>query len=374
MRKDNRLTDSCKALWHMNRIIKHFDEGERISPIHIDMGLSKFCNSACVYCYGLFQKMEKGVYIQRDALFNFLKDAGEIGVKSVSMIGDGEPTCNPNFYDALYVGKKAGLSLATSTNGVLLNTLERRKAILDNCEWMKFTIGAGTREGYKLIHQRDHFNKVVENIEAMVEMKKHTYKQDYNRLKKRYNCEIGMQTIFVPTLMTNEIVEEAKLAIKLGVDYFLIKQCCLPDKGQSGMMQFDLNDYDKPEIQKALHEAESLSTDKTQIIVKWGLIDLKGKKNYNHCPAIPLLLQISGNGDVYPCGHMFGNKKEFLKYKMGNLHKDRFKDIIKSDKYWNIIKEMRYNFNVKDCGGCRHDRLNEFLDEYLDTPKGRNFI
>jgi len=118
---------------------------------------------------------------------------------------------------------------------------------------MKFTFGAGTKEGYKLIHQRDDFDRVVKNIKAMVKEKK----------QLNSKCEIGMQTIFVPTLMANEIIEEARLAIKLGVDYFLIKQCSLPDKGQSGMMQFDLNDYDKPEIQKALKEAESLSTKKT---------------------------------------------------------------------------------------------------------------
>lgn len=364
MRKDKRMTDGTKAIYHMNRIIKHYDEGERISPIHVDMGISKFCNSACVYCYGKFQNLQKGVYIQREALLNFMKDAGKVGVKSISIIGDGEPTCNPNFYEALYVGKKAGLSLATSTNGALLDTPEKRKAILENCEWMKFTFGAGTREGYKKIHQRDDYDKVINNIKAMLKERK----------ELNSKCEIGMHTIFIPTLMSKEIIEEAKLAIRLGVDYFLIKQCCLPDKGQSGMMQFDLNDYDKPEIQEALKEAESLSTNKTQIIVKWGLIDMKGQKTYKGCPAIPLLLQISGNGDVYPCGHMFGDKKEFLKYKMGNLHKDRFKDIIKSDRYWKIIKQMRYNFNVKDCGGCRHDRLNEFVDEYLDKPLGVNFI
>jgi len=364
--KDKRMQDETKLLWHMDRVIEHFDKGKRIAPLHIDVGIAKFCNSACIYCYGMFQDIKKGVYIQKAPLLQFMRDAGKVGVKSISIIGDGEPTCNPHFYDALYEGKKAGLSLATSTNGFLLDTPEKRKAILDNCDWMKFTVGAGTREGYKLIHQRDHFNQVVKNIEAMVKEKKELGSK----------CDIGMQTIFVPTLMAEEIIEEAKLAVKLGVDYFLIKQCSLPDKGESGMMQFDLNDYDKPEIQEALHKAESYATSKTDIVVKWGLINQKGKKSYNHCPSIPLILEISGNGDVFPCGHMFGDKPQFDKYKMGNLHEDRFKDIINSDRYWNIIKEMRCNFDVqKQChGNCRMDRTNEFITNYLDRPMGVNFI
>ena len=266
------------------------------------------------------------------------------------------------------------MSMSISTNGLLLNTPKKRKTILENCEWMRFNISAGTREGYKKIHGVDGFDRVIKNIEAMVKEKK----------EGGYQCDIGLQSVFVPTLMAEEMVEEAKLAVKLGVDYMVVKQCSMPKGGtEAGMMKFDLNDYDKPEIIKAMKETESLSTDKTQIIIKWGLIAQKGEKPYDGCLATPLLLQISGNGDVYPCGHMFQDQgkspeeRKFSEYKIGNVHEERFKDMINSDKYWEIIRKMRHKFDVhKQCSGaCRHDKLNEFLHNYIENkPKGVNFI
>ena len=66
-----RLMDGTKMLWHMDRIIQHYDKGERVAPVHIDMGLTKFCNVNCVFCYGVYQNMSKE-YIKRIININSL--------------------------------------------------------------------------------------------------------------------------------------------------------------------------------------------------------------------------------------------------------------------------------------------------------------
>lgn len=366
MKKSNdRKVDGTKALWHMDRVIAHYDKGERIAPVHLDVGIAKFCNIDCIFCYGFYQTPEK-VYIQREPLLQTMRDAGEIGVRSMGIIGDGEPTCNPHLYEALYEGKKAGVDLALSTNGILLHNEERRKAVLENVTWMRFCLAAGTEEGYKTIHRSDKFNKVIKNIEALVN-EKH---------KGGYKTDIGLQSVFVPSMMIDEVVEEAKLAVKLGVDYFLIKQCSLPDAGQTGMIHFDLNDYDKPEVKDALKKCEDMSTEQTAIIPKWGIMALKGTKPYEGCKAPPLISEISGNGDWFPGACMFGNEK-YEEFKFGNVEEKNLKEIWESDRYWKIIEKMK-KFDVQNseaCGGCcRLDPVNIFLDNYLTEPKGRNFI
>ena len=40
---DKRLMDGSKALWHMDRVISHYDKDGRIAPVHIDWGLTKIC-------------------------------------------------------------------------------------------------------------------------------------------------------------------------------------------------------------------------------------------------------------------------------------------------------------------------------------------
>jgi radical SAM protein with 4Fe4S-binding SPASM domain len=179
-----------------------------------------------------------------------------------------------------------------------------------------------------------------------------------------------MQAVFVPTLMIDEMVEESKLAVDLGVDYFVIKQCSLPDEGQSGMSWFDVNYYDKPEVKEALQKCQDMSNSRTKIIPKWNVIMQKGQRNYKHCPAVSLISEISGNGDWYPCGYMFGEKPGLERYKFGNIQENNIKEIFESDHYWNVIHEMETNFDSQtQCKGCcRLDKCNEFCYKYIQEP------
>ena len=359
-----RLMDSDKMLWHMDTVHK-FEKGERIAPIHIDMGISKFCNINCVFCYGIYQNRQRD-FIQEYALLQTMRDAKDIGVKSVAIIGDGEPTMNPYLFEALEEGKRVGLSLSLSTSGVLLDTEEKQMNVLKNTEWMRFCIAAGTKDQYKQFHRVNQFEKVRKNIESMVKIKE----------REGFNCDIGLQAVYVPGIMNQAMIDESKLAVDLGVDYFVIKQCSLPDGNQKvGDVIFNPKEYDELANLEALKIAESYSNNKTKIIPKWNVIAQKGIRDYKGCPAIPFISEISGNGDWYPCGFMFGEKKQFEKYKFGNLHEKSLKEIWESDRYWDIVEQMK-NYNVqKDCAGCcRQDQVNRFLSNYLDKPKGVNFI
>jgi len=380
---DNRMMDTTKLPYHINRVIDHFDLGKKVAPIHIDTGITKFCDTNCCYCFGIFQNPSK-VYIQRDALINYISDAAEIGVKSIAFIGDGEPTLNPAVYEALKLGSDLGLSMAISTSGISMNSFEKAYMVASSCEWMRVSLSAGDAEGYKKIHRVDRFDKIVENIKRIVEIKK----------KYNFKCDIGLQAVFVPELMNDDMVKEAKLAVELGVDYFVIKQCSLPIANMSvGDVKFDVNSYTSEDVVNKLKEAESYSTEKTKIIPKWKTMERKGARLYKHCPAVPLISEISGNGDWFPCGYFFGNKAEYEKYKFGNLHEKRLKDIFNSDRYWEIIKHMREKFDSDhECfGSCRLDSCNKFIDDYIKNPedvklksaeitesnpnvKGRNFI
>ncbi len=89
------------------------------------------------------------------------------------------------------------------------------------------------------------------------------------------------------------------------------------------------------------------------------------------------MIQISGTGLIAPCGQLFNDK--FKRYHMGNICEQRFKDIVQSDEYWEIINHLASrNFNAqKMCGAlCRPHYVNETLDLYkkgyaeLEEPKG----
>ncbi len=349
----------------MDRVIDYYDKKKVIAPIHIDCGITKTCNMLCTYCYAKMQDLN-GAIIERDALINNLvRSAAKIGVKSLGFIGDGEPTLNPACFEALAVGKQEGLSMAISTNGILVDDSLKQRVILESCDWMRFNISAYTEEGYRNIHKSNKREIVFQNLKDLVRLQ--------NILGTK--CDIGIQMVFDPATMLDEVLPLSRFAIEVGVNYFVIKQCSVPDDGSTGIGKIEFDRYTDEDVVKVLKEAEALSTEKTQIIPKWNAIGLKGDKPYEKCLAFPVLCEISGDGDFYGCGYFFGGKRTDLRF--GNIHDNSLEEIVNSTRYWEIIEYMETKFDPhKDCkGGCRSDSINMFLDEYVNhKPMGLNFI
>jgi len=312
----------------------------------------------CVHnCYGIHQKMSMDV-IPRDILIKLFIDAPYLGVKSLTLTGDGEPTLNPAVYDACIEGKKWGLDIGFATNGIFLDETKLR-ILLSTCTWLRFNLSAVDSGGYKTIHGVPQWERVQAAIRSAIYIKK----------TKGYKCTIGLQMVFIPDCL-EQVIPEAKWAVREGVDYFVIKQ--FSDPGCKGMSHFNLNWYDNKRVLEVLKQAQKLSNDKTKIVPKWGMIASKGRRPYDRCVDCPLIFQISGNSKCYPCGYLFNNSD----YCYGDLKKNTLKEIIDSDRYWHIIKYMREDFDVHTmcAGSCRHDFTNAFIWNYLNPPEHINFI
>jgi molybdenum cofactor biosynthesis enzyme MoaA len=299
-----------------------------------------------------------GDIIPRNVLLKLFEDAPKLGVRSMTLTGDGENTLNPAVYDAMRIGKKNGLDIGFATNGIKLNDVEMI-TILQNCVWVRFNLSAASREAYYKIHGVDKWDMVRTNIQRIVELKK----------ELGLNTTIGLQMVLIPDAL-KEVIPESQFAIDSGVDYFVIKQ--FSDPGCEELSQFALSWYDNQETLDILKKAEAMSTDVTKIVPKWDMMHSKGIRQYDHCVDCPLIFQISGSSKCYPCGFLFGNEK----YCYGDLKTQSLGEILTSDHYWKIIKYMREEFDVhKDCTGCcRHDFLNKFITDYLNKPDHINFI
>ncbi len=356
--------DGHKMLHHLDRVMA-WQNGERFSPVHIDMGLTKFCNTACIYCYAVVQNMTKGTMIERDALLGYIEDCGRLGVRSLGFIGDGEPTLNPALYDATVLAGQQGIDTSMATNGLLLD-LDRAHDLLANMSWIRFNLSAGTAEGFQRVHQSKgkNFDLLVEKIRSLVAIKK----------EHDYDCTIGLQMVLIPECY-DQVLAEAELGAELGVDYFVIKHCSDSEYKEIGI---DYKDY--ASIEDVLKQAESLSTEDYVVQAKWNKIRASeetelyrdGYRKYDVCLGTPFLLQISGNGKIYPCGPFF-NKERFY---MGDLHDGSFFDLVNGDHYWNVHKDIAKSVDVhKDCAiGCRQDYVNKFLWDIRNPPEHINFI
>jgi len=369
MKEQGLILDGHKLNWHRDRV-EAWLRGERIAPITIDCSLTRRCTYRCVYCYGQLQENDEK-RMTKDVIFRFLDDAAEIGVKAISFVSDGESTASPHLYDAIARGKKNGLDMALGTNGFLLKD-EKLEEVLPHLTYLRYNISAAVPSRYAEIMgtAEKSFHKVYKTIKESVRIKK----------EKRLPVTIGLQMVLLPEF-ADQIMPFAELGKELGVDYAVIKHCSDDEKGSLGV------DYSKyHEMVNILKEAEGRSAAGYMVKAKWSKILSGGKRVYSRCYGPPFIVQFSGSGLVAPCG-MFFNKK-YKKYHIGNIADTPFKEIWKSDRYWEVMDLIASEkFDARTmCGSlCLQHKVNEFLwaikngESGLDGPSGesplhKNFI
>ena len=358
--EDKYLMDGHKLLWHLDRV-NQWSNGERIAPLHIDLGITTGCNIRCTYCYGALQAntpASKRFDMPKEDLLRLLKDAKDIGVRSIAFIGEGENTLNDALYDALNFAGTIDLDVSLATNGVRINSA-RVRDLLCSLVWLRFNISAATPDSYRKIHRvkGEVFPKVLDNIKLCVDT------------KKEYGLEtaIGLQMVVVHD-NTQDIVPLAKLGRDLGVDYLVIKPCSDTYQGTIGA---PTEEY--LEIEDILAEAGSYSNDDYLVSVKWRKMGNLGLKDFEVCHGTVFLIAISGNGRVFPCGHFFNFRNdEFL---MGNVIDTSLKDVLFSDRYWEVQKRIQSLDVNKDCeSNCRQYYISEFLSSLKHPPSHVNFV
>jgi len=359
---DKYVMDGHKLIWHSDRI-NDWLNGKKIAPIHIDVGLSKGCNIKCQYCYGVtqgnFYKKGAEIYFPREPLLRYVRDAGEAGVRSMAFIGEGEPLLNPHVYEAVVEGSRAGVDISMGTNGILFDTGKAGQEALRHLKWIRFNISAATEEAYRRIHASKDFSTAVQKIKFCVDAKK----------ANNFKVTVGLQMVLTPSNV-EQVVPLAKLGRRLGVDYLVVKQCGDTNKNTLGIFG-RLDEYDN--FSEILKKAESQSTASYNVIVKWHKITNRGKKNFDKCFGVPFLIYSSGDAKVYPCGMFFDYKsKEYL---MGDLLKQSFKEIIRSKRYWEVVRKVSRIDVHKECyANCRTHYINEFIWKLKNPPEHVNFV
>lgn len=350
------ILDGHKLYWHKDRINAWLN-GEKIAPITIDCALTKACSYKCIYCYGTLQE-NKGCNLTREAIFRFLDDTAEIGVKAISFVSDGESAHSPYIYDAILRGKQNGLDMAMGTNGFPLKD-DRLEDIIPALTYFRFNISAGTPKRYAYIHGVDEkaYYKVIGTIKKSVDIKR----------KLNVDTTIGLQMVLLPEFK-DDIIPLAKLGKELGVDYLVIKHCSDDENGTLGV------NYEKyNELTDVLLQAEKESTENYLVKAKWSKILSGGKRKYSKCYGAPFILQMSGSGIVAPCGMLFNDKYKD-KFHIGSIAKTSFKELWQSDRYWEVMNRIiSEEFDARcDCGTlCLQHKVNEFL---WDLKKGNALL
>jgi MoaA/NifB/PqqE/SkfB family radical SAM enzyme len=353
------ILDSHKLSFHYDRV-QAWENGEKISPISVDMALTRACGAMCSFCYAMVQEPQERPNIKTKEALNLLDDFAELGIKAVSLVSDGESTLSKAYVPFIQHATSVGIDVGNATNGW---EFEQEKAyqVLPHLKWVRFTVGAGTPEGYSKImfkskDRTEVFDRAMKNIKYAVELKK----------KLNLSVTLGIQMVLTPEFK-DEIIPFAKLALDLGVDYGVIKHCSDDELGTLGI---DYSKYDA--MHPLISEAEKMSNNQTKIIAKWSKIKDEGVSSYKRLYGPQFLLQLSGTGLIAPSGQFFNAR--YSKLHMGNFTEERFIDIFKSERYDKIMEYIASpSFDAQTMMGTLPitHYANQALDNHL---KGINKI
>jgi MoaA/NifB/PqqE/SkfB family radical SAM enzyme len=319
------ILDSHKLSYHYDRV-QAWEAGERIAPVSVDMSLTRACSAMCSFCYAMMQESQARSSIKVPHALNLLDDFAEVGIRSVSLVSDGESTLSPAYVPFIQHAASLGIDVGNATNAWEWGP-EKVDAILPHMTWIRFTVAAGKPESYANIMYKgpEHtevFDKAMRNIKYAVDLKK----------KLGLSVTLGIQMVLMPELK-DEIIPFAQLGLDLGVDYAVIKHCSDDEQGTLGI---DYSQYEA--LHPLLEQAEAMSNEQTKVIVKWNKIKDGDKPSYKRFYGPQFLLQISGSGLVAPSG-MFFNAR-YSKLHIGNFTEERFKDIFKSENYWRAMNYL----------------------------------
>ena len=188
------------------------------------------CNHKCIFCAHHVMENEQGE-IDPSLLRRIFCEAYKMGVRRVGLYTTGEMFLCKELNTHIRNAKEIGYDyIYTDTNGVLATVENLTDVIKAGIHSIKFSINAGKRETYKIVHGRDDFDRVIENL------------RNCYRLKKELNNSLKIMVSCVATRYTESEIELLRRIVEPYVDGFIVN----PLRALWQQMDYDLT-YLKPE-------------------------------------------------------------------------------------------------------------------------------
>lgn len=121
-------------------------------PTSINLDLTTSCNYACDHCVDIFHLNTNHRYVH-DQLMTSLGHLISHGLRSVILIGGGEPTVYPKFVEVVEFLKASGVQVAIVSNGSRNESIIPIADKLHGRDWIRFSLDSGTNETFLAMHK-----------------------------------------------------------------------------------------------------------------------------------------------------------------------------------------------------------------------------
>ncbi len=318
------------------KIISHADKihqllnGKIPAPVRVVLEPTNLCNHNCFFCsYSSFRD-DNQVYLSREKLFELAEDFKKLDVKSVSLVGGGEPMIHPAIYDLIHWFYENNILISITTNGSAFKDSEI-DTIVRASTYIRVSLNAASLQTHNIINapKTDQFDRIVDNIEKL---RKHRDKIGSNML-------IGIRNA-IHDKNFHEIEDMVALAERLKVDYIMFAAVLWEHSASRDI------------VNDAYRKIEEIKK-KSKVLISHAFY--KTPEKTPKCISNPLIATISANGDMYLCGFMDHADGAF---RIGNVNENRFIDLWGSEKHYEIYNSQDPEYCAKyTCKMKEYDKV-----------------
>ena len=244
-----------------------------IAPVSINLDLTTACNYRCDHCIDWDILNTPNKY-EEAKLRSSIAQMRERGLKSVILIGGGEPTVYPGFSPMVRYLKELGLQVAVVSNGSGNKKILEVADCLDERDWVRLSLDSGTNDTFVRMHRPVDKAITLESIcewVPKVKEKNPRFRYGFSFIIVWKGAERHGEEGDVKIVENiHEIVAAARLARDHRFDYISLKPFLVRSDTGSEVM-----DPEKAEahlaavtarIRAAVDEAKTLATDTFQVL------------------------------------------------------------------------------------------------------------
>jgi MoaA/NifB/PqqE/SkfB family radical SAM enzyme len=241
----------------------------KYGPVSINLDLTTACNFSCPHCVDS-RLLNNGDYLDLETIKRSIETLQKNGLRSVILIGGGEPTIHKNFEEIVKFIRGRGIQIGIVTNGSRLDTVARVADVLEEGDWLRISIDAGKESTFFKTHRprgRVSLETILQGARDI----------------KRLNPKIGLGFSYVIVwegisingydLCPNvdEMTRAVELAREYSFDYVSFKPCLLRLEGSQKESLFDTPDEEREArvieaIKANLDQAKQASLEEVKIL------------------------------------------------------------------------------------------------------------
>lgn len=315
-----KLTNAFKVWmsYHISKALKKSSFGLGF-PISMAIEPTTSCNLRCPECPSGLRQFTRPIGMLEPTFFKTTIDAVYKELIYLTFYFQGEPYLNPNFLDMVKYASEKGIYTSTSTNAHYLNEEQAIKTVESKLDRLIISIDGTTQETYQQYRIGGTLQKVIDGTKNIIAAKK--------TLKSKTPHIVFQFLVVKPN--EHQLNDVQQLAKELGVDEVIFKTAQVYD--------FENGNPLIPENIKYSRYKKNAD----------GTYSIKNKL-LNQCWRMWSSCVVTWDGVVVPCCF-----DKDAKHQLGDLKKQTFKELWKSEKYQNFRQSiLKSRQEIDICKNC----------------------